>query len=161
MECCPPARPMVCQKCSGEAEFFPAFSVVENAKPMELLKHPMPTPKGTEVLIRTTYAGMCHSDVHLWEGFFDMGDGYQQKTRKASRETPFTLGHEFEGLIVAAGDDVPLDQFDMKKSYAVFPWIGCDKPEECAQCAAGNMNWCSSPKTQKFTDGNSIYGGYA
>jgi D-arabinose 1-dehydrogenase-like Zn-dependent alcohol dehydrogenase len=163
MECgfCP-AR-LYCQPCSGKGggkATFPAYSVVENGKPFELVQYPMPEPTGTQVLIRTTYAGMCHSELHLWEGYFDMGGGRKLPMKKASREEPYTLGHEFEGLIVAAGESVPLNEFDMQKSYAVFPWIGCDRPEECAHCANGEMNWCSSPKSQRFIDGKSQYGGY-
>jgi len=128
---------------------------------MELVNYPMPVPTGTEVLMRMTYAGMCHSDLHLWEGYFDMGGGNKLPVNKASRDKPYTVGHELEGVIVAAGDEVPLESFNMQKSYAVFPWIGCDNPDECAHCAAGNMNFCKSPKTQKFCDGKSQYGGYA
>ena len=33
---------------------------------------PTPEPKGAEVLLRTVACGVCHSDVHLHEGF-DLG----------------------------------------------------------------------------------------
>lgn len=157
---CPACPTLTCLPCGASADTFPAFSVVENSAPMEICNFPMPTPTGNEVLVRTTYAGMCHSELHLWEGFFDFGDGKKAGGRKASREKPFTLGHEIEGLIVAAGEGVPIEKFNMKKSYAIFPWIGCDQPDECVQCAAGNTNWCTSPKTQRFIDGASQYGGY-
>lgn len=144
----------------GASGTFPAFSVVENSKPMELVQWPLPTPTGTEVLIQTTYAGVCHSDVHLWEGYFDFGNGVKAPTRQASRDDAYTIGHEFEGRIVAAGDQVPLDQFDMQKSYAVFPWIGCDE-SDCPACSSGNTNYCKSPKSKRYIDGKTQYGGYA
>eukprot|EP00927_Polykrikos_kofoidii_P033707 TRINITY_DN28527_c0_g1_i1.p1 TRINITY_DN28527_c0_g1~~TRINITY_DN28527_c0_g1_i1.p1 ORF type:complete len:425 (+),score=38.73 TRINITY_DN28527_c0_g1_i1:1-1275(+) len=153
---------LTCQPCGADTtNLFPAFSVVENKAPMEIVRYSTPTPTGNQVLVRTTYAGMCHSDFHFWEGCLDVGDGKTIPLRPASREKPFTLGHEFEGVIVAVGENVPVGNFDMKKSYAIFPWIGCDQPEECVHCAAGNMNFCTSPKTQRYTDGKSQYGGYA
>lgn len=151
---------LICRPC-GAAETFPAYSVVQNGAPLEVVDWPMPTPKGNEVLVRTKYAGVCHSDLHLIDGYFDLGAGQKMPTRQASRDDPFTVGHEFEGVIIAAGENVPMDQFDTEKSYAIFPWIGCDLPEECPQCASGNSNLCNSPKSQRFIDGKSQYGGYA
>lgn len=156
---CVACQPLTCVPCNAPGATFPAFSVREHNKPMELMQHPMPTPTGTQVLIRTTFAGMCHSDLHLLEGTFDMGNG--KTIKNVFNKDPFTVGHEFEGRVVAAGSDVPMDRFDSEKSYAVFPWIGCDKPEECVHCANGNMNWCNSPKSQRFIDGRSKYGGYS
>ncbi len=33
------------------------------------------TPTGTEVLVRVKYCGVCHSDVHIRDGYFDLGGG--------------------------------------------------------------------------------------
>jgi D-arabinose 1-dehydrogenase-like Zn-dependent alcohol dehydrogenase len=41
----------------------------------QLMEQPLPTPTGTEVLIRTTFAGVCHSELHMWEGKWNMGGG--------------------------------------------------------------------------------------
>ena len=56
-----------------------------------------------------TSTGMCHSDLHIWEGYFNMGKGADGKDIKMPLplKFPFTLGHEMEGRIVAAGPDVP------------------------------------------------------
>ncbi|MBS4082583.1 MAG: alcohol dehydrogenase catalytic domain-containing protein, partial [Rhizobiales bacterium] len=32
-----------------------------------------PEPKGTEVLVRVGHCGVCHSDIHLHDGYFDLG----------------------------------------------------------------------------------------
>eukprot|EP00928_Gymnodinium_smaydae_P054012 TRINITY_DN37864_c0_g1_i1.p1 TRINITY_DN37864_c0_g1~~TRINITY_DN37864_c0_g1_i1.p1 ORF type:complete len:395 (-),score=26.51 TRINITY_DN37864_c0_g1_i1:93-1277(-) len=157
---CVDANALLCQPCDA-AGSFPAYSVVKHGAPLELVHYPMPTAIGTQVLIRTKYAGICHSDLHLIEGSFDLGNGDKIDMRTPSHENPYTVGHEFEGVIVGAGEKVPMDSFDLGKSYAVFPWIGCDLPEECVHCRAGNTNLCGSPKTQRFTDGASHYGGYA
>ena len=59
-----------------------SYKVVEFGKPMQKVEEPTPTPKGTEVVVRITAAGVCHSDVHLWEGYFDMGGGNKYSTAK-------------------------------------------------------------------------------
>ena len=34
----------------------------------------VPKPKGSQVLVRVLSAGVCHSDVHLWEGGYEGPD---------------------------------------------------------------------------------------
>ncbi len=53
-----------------------------------------PTPQGTqEVLLKVRAAGVCHSDIHLWEGGYDLGQG-----RTLALKRPWR---------VAAADDGP------------------------------------------------------
>jgi D-arabinose 1-dehydrogenase-like Zn-dependent alcohol dehydrogenase len=40
-------------------------------QPLQELELPTPEPKGTEVLIEVTHCGVCHSDLHIWEGYYD------------------------------------------------------------------------------------------
>ena len=56
-------------------------ALVAYGAPLRRLSRPLPELKGTEVLIKTTHAGCCHSELHLWEGYFDLGAG-----RKLRRE---------------------------------------------------------------------------
>ena len=70
-------------------------AVVDFGEPLQTVEFPLPVPQGREVLIRTTFAGMCHSDVHLADGYFDMGGGAKMPVRE---KRPFTLGHEVGGL---------------------------------------------------------------
>ena len=44
---------------------YTSYDLIEWAKPFEKRKNPLPKPKGSEVLIRVTAAGLCHSDLHL------------------------------------------------------------------------------------------------
>ena len=32
-----------------------------------------PEPRGTEVLVRISRCGVCHSDLHLHDGYFSLG----------------------------------------------------------------------------------------
>ena len=61
-----------------------AMQIVEFAKPLKLNSYATPAPKGSEVLIKVLSAGVCHSDLHLWEGFLDdlgMGQKLDISTR--------------------------------------------------------------------------------
>eukprot|EP00942_MAST-04A_sp_MAST-4A-sp1_P010517 g10517.t1 len=95
-------------------------AVVEFGEPLQIVEQPLPLPMGEEVLVRTTYAGMCHSELHLWEGYFDTGGGNKLPL---NTPRPHTLGHEIEGEVIAMGPDVPKGMFTKGKSYAVFPCI--------------------------------------
>ena len=35
-------------------------------------ERPLARPEHTQVLLKVLGAGMCHSDVHLWEGSYDL-----------------------------------------------------------------------------------------
>src|SRR6476660_7692539 len=51
------------------------YCVTKHNAPLERMDCPTPEPKGAEVLIRMTAAGVCHSDIHIWEGVYDLGSG--------------------------------------------------------------------------------------
>ena len=97
-----------------------------------------PAPKGSEVLVRVERCGVCHSDLHMQDGYFTLGDGKRLDVR-AGRTLPFTLGHEIAGTIESAGPDA--DGARPGAKVAVFPWIGCGA---CAACRAGEENLCST-----------------
>jgi D-arabinose 1-dehydrogenase-like Zn-dependent alcohol dehydrogenase len=107
-------------------------------------------PKGTEVLVRVTRCGVCHSDLHMQEGYFALGDGKQLDVR-AGRTLPFTLGHEIAGNVERAGPDADATS---GAAVAVYPWIGCGR---CPACKAGDENICIAPRHHGIT----IDGGYA
>ncbi len=110
-----------------------------------------PTPRGSEVLVRVTHCGVCHSDLHLQDGYFSLGGDKRLDITK-DRPLPFTLGHEIAGTIEAAGDDA--EGAVIGQRVAVYPWIGCGK---CPACRAGNENMCSAHRHL----GIAVDGGYA
>jgi len=126
-------------------------AIVEYGKPLELLETETPTPTGSEILLKVTHCGVCHSDVHIHDGHFDMGGGNQLDVR-AGRKLPFTLGHEIEGEVVAVGPDVT----DVKvgEHRVAYPWIGCG---ECPTCNRGDEHLCNKPRNL----GIQVAGGYA
>jgi D-arabinose 1-dehydrogenase-like Zn-dependent alcohol dehydrogenase len=97
-----------------------------------------PSPRGTEVLVRVERCGVCHSDLHLQDGYFELG-GERRLDITKDRPLPFTLGHEIAGVIEAVGDAAV--GADIGHRVAIYPWIGCGS---CAACRAGDENLCSN-----------------
>ena len=109
-------------------------------QPLEEIEQETPTPQGSEVLIEMQHCGVCHSDLHIHEGFFDLGGGNKMEVR-ALKNLPFTLGHEIQGKVVAVGPEA--GDVKLGGEFAVFPWIGCG---ECGLCATGKENLCLRPQ---------------
>jgi len=97
-----------------------------------------PVPRGTEVLVRIECCGVCHSDLHLQDGYFALGGDKRLDITK-DRALPFTLGHEIAGVIEAAGEQA--ESAVVGRRVAVYPWIGCGA---CPACRAGDENLCSA-----------------
>ncbi|MFN0038574.1 MAG: alcohol dehydrogenase [Burkholderiales bacterium] len=118
-----------------------SYDVIEWGKPLQKREHPTPTPTGTEVLLKLKYCGVCHSDVHIRDGYFDMGGGKRFHMSERGMNPPITLGHEPYGTVIAAGPqakEAPIGQ-----DRLVCPWIGCGT---CARCREGMDNHCMSPR---------------
>ena len=116
-----------------------SWQIIEHGKPLQKVLSETPKPQGSEVLVRITRAGVCHSDVHIWEGYFDLGGGKRFYVKERGCVPPFTLGHEPFGVIEALGPRARGVRVGQKK--IVYPWIGCGK---CAVCKAGQDNYCVS-----------------
>lgn len=115
-------------------------AIVAHGAPLEEIIADTPEPLGTEVLLSVTHCGVCHSDVHLHDGHFDMGGGKQLDVT-ASHTLPHTLGHEIEGSVAALGPQA--DGVAVGERRVVYPWIGCG---ECAVCSAGDEQLCNRPR---------------
>lgn len=118
---------------------------------LEARQQPTPVPTGTEVLVRVSHCGVCHSDLHLLDGHFDLGEGKVLDIR-SGRTLPMTLGHEIAGHVEAAGPDA--GRLDPNRRYAVYPWIGCGA---CARCLKGDEHLCAQSRHL----GINVDGGYA
>ena len=93
-----------------------------------------PEPQGSEVLIKTIACGVCHSDIHMHEGVFDLGGGKQLEVGREG----MVLGHEIFGEVIALGPDA--QDAEIGDRRVVFPWIGCG---ECAACKRGDEQLCT------------------
>jgi len=116
-----------------------SYQILEHGRPLQRVLSETPKPQGSEVLVRVTRAGVCHSDLHIWEGYFDLGGGKRFYVKERGCVPPFTLGHEPLGVVEALGPRARGVKRGQKR--LVFPWIGCGK---CAVCKAGQDNYCVS-----------------
>jgi D-arabinose 1-dehydrogenase-like Zn-dependent alcohol dehydrogenase len=82
-----------------------SFQVCQCGAPLECIEQPTPKPTGTEVLLKVLAAGVCHSDLHLSDGYFDLGGGKKLSIVERGMKLPVTLGHENVGEVVAIGPD--------------------------------------------------------
>jgi alcohol dehydrogenase len=117
---------------------FRRQSLVAYGQPLQETTAERPTPHGSEVLVRMTCCGVCHSDLHVQDGYFALGGDRRLDITK-DRALPFTLGHEIAGVIEAAGERA--DGAVLGREVAIYPWIGCGN---CAACRAGEENMCST-----------------
>ena len=114
-----------------------AWAVVENGQPLQEIELPTPEPKGTEVLLEVTYCGVCHSDLHIWEGYYDVGGGQKMSLVDRGVTLPLAMGHEIVGRVVKLGPDATgVKPGDLR---IVFPWVGCGT---CPTCLAEDDNMC-------------------
>jgi alcohol dehydrogenase/propanol-preferring alcohol dehydrogenase len=98
-----------------------------------------PAPTGSEVLMRVDACGVCHSDLHIWEGGFDLGGGKRLDFRPFVT-LPHTLGHEIAGTVIACGPEA--QGVAAGERRVVYPWIGCGR---CARCTEGDEHLCAAP----------------
>jgi D-arabinose 1-dehydrogenase-like Zn-dependent alcohol dehydrogenase len=129
-----------------------SYDIVEHGKPLQRSVKDTPEPKGTEVLMRVTRCGVCHSDVHIWDGYFELGGGKRFYVKDRGCVPPFTMGHEPFGVVEALGPRARGVKVGAKR--LIFPWIGCG---DCHVCKDGHDNYCK----QRRPLGVSRPGGYA
>lgn len=129
-----------------------AWAIVENDAPLRRVEMPTPVPSGTEVLLEVTHCGVCHSDLHIWEGGYDLGGGERLSLKDRGVKLPLVPGHEVVGRVSMVGPDA--SGVAVGDTRVLYPWIGCGK---CDVCRAEQDNLCQ--------DGRSIgiyqNGGYA
>jgi len=118
------------------------FQVCVCGQPLKLNQQPTPEPKGAEVLLKVLAAGVCHSDLHLADGYFDLGGGKRMSLEDRGMKLPVTLGHENVGEVVALGPDAK----GVKVGARVLadPWIGCGS---CPACQRNEDNLCTAMRS--------------
>ena len=88
-------------------------------------------PGPHEVLIRTSAAGLCHSDLHFIEG-------------KYPARTPVVLGHESAGVVEAVGSQVAYVQPGDRVITCLSVFCG-----SCEFCVTGHPYLCQSPEVRR------------
>ncbi len=103
-------------------------SIMTEIKKLEYTERPIPQQKDNEVLVKLEYVGICGSDIHYYEKG-RLGDFIV--------ETPFVLGHEASGTVVAIGKDVK--HLSVGDRVALEPGTTCG---DCEYCRKGKYNLC-------------------
>ena len=86
-----------------------------------------PEMKADDYLVKVKYAGLCGTDIKTYK------QGHRFFT------PPCVLGHEFAGVIEAAGPEV--DASLIGKKVVVAPYAGCG---HCAMCTTGFEELCTT-----------------
>jgi propanol-preferring alcohol dehydrogenase len=115
------------------------------AQPLSLEDVPTPTPDAGELLVKIAASGVCHSDLHIASGEWEM--------LKRAAKFPLILGHEITGTVAAIGAGVT--EFSLGDRVGV-PWLHhtCGA---CEYCQSGRETLCG----KQIITGVMVDGGYA
>jgi len=103
----------------------------EVGKPLQIEDVQISKPGPNEVLIRTAAAGVCHSDVHFYEGSYPY-------------PMPAVLGHESAGVVEAVGSEVRTVKPGDHVITCLSAYCG-----HCDYCLGGRMSLCQSPDVRR------------
>jgi threonine 3-dehydrogenase len=99
---------------------------------LQVVDVPVPAPGPHDVLVRVEAASICGTDLHIWKW-----DDWSRNRIKP----PITLGHEFSGTVVEAGNltsEIRVGDYVSAESH-----VTCG---HCYQCRTGQAHLC--PRTQ-------------
>ncbi len=96
-----------------------SYQTAAPGAPLQRVEADTPVPQGTEVLVKMVACGVCHSDIHLHDGEFNLGNDKKLEVGRPG----LVLGHEIFGEVVAVGPDAKDVKIGDRR--VVFPWIGC------------------------------------
>ena len=100
-------------------------------KPMEIEDITISKPGPREVLIRTKAAGICHSDMHFFNGSYP-------------GKLPMVLGHESAGVVEQVGSDVHYVKPGDHVITCLSVFCG-----HCDQCLTGHLSLCQEPEMSR------------
>lgn len=129
-----------------------AWAVVEHNAPLECVELPDPVATGSEVVLAVTHCGVCHSDLYLQHGRYNLGGGKFLSVKDRGLILPAAPGHEIVGRVIRVGPEAKGVKVGDKR--LIYSWIGCG---HCAMCAAEQDNLCTAQRSL----GVSVNGGFA
>src|ERR1043166_2223945 len=113
-----------------------SFQVCQCGAPLQMNEAEAPQPTGTQVLLKMLAAGVCHSDLHIWDGYYEIGGGKKLMLADRGIKLPLTMGHENVGEVVAVGPDAKgVKVGDVR---LVNPWMVCGSCQRW--CAGGGRD---------------------
>lgn len=140
---------------SGGCRLTRAMRLIAAGQPLQGMSIEAPKPALGSVLVRVGAAGVCHTDIHLISGGYDLGEGKRLSAIVGGALLPLTPGHEIAGRVEALGSGAESSGFKEGDPVVVYPWVGCGA---CRKCRSGRENLCEgSPAFLGFQKD----GGYA
>ena len=118
-----------------------SYKLTQFGAPLSEVIESPPAPKGAQVLLRVSACGVCHSDLHIADGYLDLGQGQKLDLAPAVK-LPRILGHEIAGVVEELGPDATGVRVGDRR--AIYAWGGCGR---CAQCHAEHENLCAKPRS--------------
>ena len=85
-----------------------AYAVQRFGEPVEPVEWSDPYPTGTQVVIEVTRCGVCHTDLHLQDGYYDLGSGKRLSLADRGIQPPMILGHEVAATVEEVGATVKI-----------------------------------------------------
>jgi len=101
---------------------------------MEIEEIQISKPRPREVLVRTSAAGICHSDMHFYNGTYP-------------GQVPMVLGHESAGIVEAVGSDVHYVKPGDHIITCLSVFCG-----HCEKCLTGHLSLCQEPEMSRGKD---------
>ncbi len=132
-----------------------AMRLVAEGRRLEAMPVDLPPLSPGSALVKVRAAGVCHSDLHLISGSYDLGEGRKLSTTGGGAVLPLTPGHEIAGSVASLGAGSESSGLKEGDPVVVYPWVGCG---QCRKCALGRENQCEG--AQRFL-GFMRDGGYA
>jgi alcohol dehydrogenase, propanol-preferring len=128
-----------------------AARIVKPKESLQMQDLDIPKAKGSQVVVKVHSSGVCHSDIHLWEGGYQGLDGQFLKASDRGVSYPLTPGHEIAGTVESLGEEAAKEAIDKNEKVIVYPWIG---EGLCPACRVGQENLCDKPRSLGvYTDG--------
>jgi len=128
-----------------------AARIIKPKESLQLQDLDLPKATGSQVVVKVRSSGVCHSDIHLWEGGYEGIEGQFLKATDRGVNYPLTPGHEIAGMIESLGEEAEKEAIDKNDKVIVYPWIG---EGLCPACRVGEENLCDKPRSLGvYTDG--------
>lgn len=120
-----------------------ASRIIKPKESLQLQEMKTPVPSGSQVLVKVESSGVCHSDIHLWDGGYEGPENTFLKTVDRGVKYPLTPGHEIAGFVEDLGEEAR-GKFNRDDKVIVYPWIG---EGLCPACIEGEENLCDKPRS--------------
>ncbi|MBE43710.1 MAG: zinc-binding alcohol dehydrogenase [Thaumarchaeota archaeon] len=119
-----------------------AARILKPKEPLAIEDLNIPKPRNVQVLVKVQSTGVCHSDLHLWDGGYAGPAGVFMKVEDRGVKFPLTPGHEVAGTVESLGEYA--EGFNVGDKVLVYPWIG---EGICPACRVGEENLCDKPRS--------------